>query len=112
MVPLPFVHSGDMKMAFTHETNCFLMVLGCPRGPRRETAGVGGGICCLVAAQPRAFSQQIPREVLGRWKGGSISEDRKEGKREDGRLDLPLRLVAPEGPADIIYIYIYNYIII
>ena len=22
-VPLPFVHSGDMKMAFTHETNCF-----------------------------------------------------------------------------------------
>ena len=53
-----------------------------------------------MAAQPRAFSQQIPREVLGRWKGGSISEDRKEGKREDGRLDLPLRLVAPEGPAD------------
>ena len=26
---------------------------------------------------------------------------RKEGKREDGSLDFSLRLVAPEGPADL-----------
>ena len=82
-VPLPFVHLGTIILSFTHKTNGFLMVLGCPRGPRREKTGVGGGICHFVAAQPRAFSQQIPREVLGRWKDPypkGRQERRKEGR--------------------------------
>ena len=82
-VPLPFVHLGTIILSFTHKTNGFWMVLGCPRGPRRETTGVGEHHLAVRGCPTSRVSQQIPREVLGRW---SISEDRKEGKREEGRL--------------------------
>ena len=98
-VPLPFLRLGTIILSFTHKTNGFLMVLGCPKGTPAGKYMGPRWYFDFVAAQPRAFIQQIPRT----WDQRIHIPREVLGKRERRKMvdfHLSLRLVDPEGPAD------------
>ena len=97
-VPLPFVHSGDIILAFTHNTNGFLMILGGPAGGNTGPRGNSGQRGC-----PSSRVHSTKSRGWESWGSKSQVPREAKGKREEGtgKNDFLLRLVAPGGPADI-----------
>ena len=93
-VPLPFVHLGTIILSFTHKTNGFLMVLGCPKGtPAGKYMGPSGYLAVRGCPTSRVHSTN-PKDLGPEdpYPKGSLWKD---GKREDGKIRL---VSAPGGP--------------
>ena len=78
--------------------------LGGPRDPGGREYGSAGPF--LISWLPKLARYSTNPKDLGPEDPYPKGNLRKEGKREDGRLDLSLRLVGPRGSGGYLYTYI------